>query len=69
LIRQAGDAHRDVLARIVNHAARPYAMTQWFKRGQDGIGQGESGLRLPHEWRGRKVRPSASRNCWCGKME
>lgn len=55
LIRQAGDAHRDVLARIVNHAARPYAMTQWFRRGQDGIGKGESGLRLPHEWRGREV--------------
>jgi hypothetical protein len=30
-------------------------MTQWFRRGQDGIGNGESGLRLPHEWRGREV--------------
>lgn len=50
------DAHRDVLARIVNHAARPHAMTQWFQRGQDGIGMGMSGRRLPYEWRARQVR-------------
>jgi hypothetical protein len=67
VIRVAGDAHRDFLARIVNQAARPYAMTQWFRRGQDGIGQGESGLRLPHEWRGRKVPAECFPNCWCGK--
>lgn len=53
--RGSGDAHRDFLARIVNQAARPNPMTQWFKRGQDGIGHGEPGRRLPHEWRGRNV--------------
>lgn len=55
LAPQAGDAHRDFLARVVNHAARPFAMTQWFRRGQDGVGRGEEGLRLPYEWRGREV--------------
>jgi len=50
------DAHRDFLARMVNHAARPHAMTQWFQRGQDGIGQGMAGQRLPYEWRARQVR-------------
>jgi len=53
--RNAGDAHRDFLARIVNQAARPHAMTQWFQRGQDGIGHGMAGLRLPYEWRLREV--------------
>jgi hypothetical protein len=53
--RDAGDAHRDFLARIVNQAARPHAMTQWFQRGQDGIGHGMAGLRLPYEWRAREV--------------
>jgi len=38
--RNPGDAHRDFLARMVNQAARPHAMAQWFRRGQDGIGQG-----------------------------
>jgi hypothetical protein len=50
------DAHRDCLARMVNQAARPHAMTQWFYRGQDGVGKGMSGLRLPYEWRSRQVR-------------
>lgn len=53
--RNAGDAHRDFLARIVNQAARPHPMTQWFKRGQDGMGKGEPGRRLPYEWRDREV--------------
>lgn len=53
--RNASDAHRDFLARTVNQAARPNPMTQWFKRGQDGVGQGEPGRRLPYEWRGREV--------------
>lgn len=55
VVRNASDAHRDFLARIVNQAARPNPMTQWFKRGQDGIGKGEPGRRLPYEWRGREV--------------
>ena len=49
------DAHRDCLARMVNQAARPHAMTQWFQRGQDGIGKGMTGLRLPYEWRSRNL--------------
>jgi hypothetical protein len=53
--RQPGGGHKDFLARIVNQAARPQPMTQWFTRGQDGIGHGEPGRRLPHEWRGRTV--------------
>ena len=47
------DAHRDCLTRMVNRAARPHAMTQWFQRGQDGVGKGMIGLRLPYEWRNR----------------
>jgi len=54
--RNASDAHRDFLASMVNQAARPHAMTQWFQRGQDGIGNGMTGLRLPYEWRSRQVR-------------
>lgn len=53
--RNASDAHRDFLASMVNQAARPHAMTQWFQRGQDGLGHGMAGLRLPYEWRAREV--------------
>lgn len=56
ITRHASDAHRDFLARMVNHAARPHAMAQWFQRGQDGAGQGMMSQRLPHEWRSRVVR-------------
>ena len=55
LIRNASDAHRDFLASMVNQAARPHPMTQWFQRGQDGLGQGMAGLRLPYEWRSRQL--------------
>lgn len=48
-------SHRDMLARIVNHAARPHPMTQWFRRGQSGVGEGGGGARIPHEWRGRQL--------------
>jgi hypothetical protein len=48
-------AHRDMLARIVNHAARPHPMTQWFRRDQSGIGEGAGGARLPYELRRRKL--------------
>ncbi len=58
LTRNAGDAHRDFLARLVNQAARPHAMTQWFLRGQDGVGKGMAGLRLPYEWRSRELAAS-----------
>jgi hypothetical protein len=56
IIKNPTDAHRDILARTVNQAARPHARTQWFKRGQDGVGNGLSGLRLPYEWRSRQLR-------------
>lgn len=51
--------HRDVLARLVNQAARPYPAVQWFQRGQSGQGIGLSGLRIPPEWRGRRLPPEA----------
>ncbi len=55
IARNPSDAHRDCLAHLVNQAARPHAMTQWFRRGQDGVGKGMTGLRLPYEWRARTV--------------
>lgn len=47
--------HRDVLARLVNQAARPHAAAQWFQRDQSGEGIGDGGLRIPPEWRGRRL--------------
>lgn len=66
--------HRDILARMVNHAARPYAMTQWFKRDQAGVGSGEAGARLPAEWRERTLPPEAFprllvRETWNSRLE
>ena len=68
------DAHRDFVARTVNQAARPHAMTQWFKRGQDGIGNGMMGLRLPYEWRSRQMRAEdfpelLVRESWNSRLE
>ena len=48
-------SHRDMLARIVNQAARPHAMAQWFHRDQSGAGEGAGGMRLPQEWRERQL--------------
>lgn len=68
------DAHRDVLARMVNQAARPHAMAQWFRRGQDGVGHGQEGMRLPYEWRAR-VLPASDfpellvREVWSSRLE
>ncbi len=68
------DAHRDVLARMVNQAARPHAMAQWFRRGQDGVGHGQEGVRLPYEWRAREL-PAADfpellvREVWNSRLE
>lgn len=59
LVSRASDAHRDVLARLVNQAAKPQPMAQWFTRGQEGAGQGQQGLRLPYEWRARSLPSSA----------
>lgn len=47
--------HRDVLARQVNAAARPYPLAQWFVRTPDGGGKGFKGLRLPAAFRGRTL--------------
>lgn len=47
--------HRALLARTVNLTARPYPRSQWFRRGQDGAGEGGGGLRVPYEWRKRRL--------------
>ncbi len=47
--------HRDVLARQVNHAARPYPAAQWFQRNPAGEGVGLAGLRLEPQWRDRQL--------------
>jgi len=74
LVSRASDAHRDVLARFVNQAAKPHPMTQWFTRGQDGVGHGQEGLRLPYEWRARVLPSSAFpellvRENWNSRLE
>lgn len=67
-------SHKDMLSRIVNHAARPHPMTQWFHRDQAGVGKGEGGARLPHEWRGRQLPAEAFpellvREDWNSRLE
>lgn len=47
--------HRDLLARYVNDAARPYPAAQWFVRGADGGATGLGGLRLPQALLGRTL--------------
>ena len=47
--------HRDVLARMVNQAARPNPAAQWFQRDQAGAGVGLSGLRIPFALQGRHL--------------
>ncbi len=66
--------HRDVLARMVNQAARPHPVAQWFQRDQAGEGRGLSGLRVPPEWRGRSLPPTAFpelllRESWNSRLE
>ncbi len=66
--------HRDVLARLVNQAARPHPVAQWFQRDQAGEGSGLSGLRVPHEWRGRTLPADAFpelllRESWNSRLE
>ena len=66
--------HRDMLARQVNLAARPNPAAQWFQRDQAGEGVGSSGLRIPHEWQGRRLPPEAFpellvRNTWNSRLE
>ncbi|HRH82504.1 MAG TPA: hypothetical protein PLW81_15810 [Thiobacillaceae bacterium] len=61
LASRAGDPraqpaqHREVLARFVNQAARPFPSAQWFRRTEDGGGVGQRGMRVPQEWLGRMV--------------
>jgi len=66
--------HRDVLARLINRAARPHPMAQWFQRGQTGEGVGFSGLRIPYEWQGRRLPAEAFpellvRETWNSRLE
>jgi hypothetical protein len=66
--------HRDVLARLVNQAARPHPSAQWFQRDQSGEGVGFAGLRIAPEWRWRHL-PSAAfpelllRESWNSRLE
>ena len=66
--------HRDVLARVVNQAARPAPAAQWFQRDPIGAGIGGRGLRVPPEWRGRQL-PAAAfpellvRDAWNSRLE
>lgn len=52
---KAGAAHRDTLARMVNHRARPQPAAQWFLRDAAGTGEGLEGLRLEPGWQGRRL--------------
>lgn len=66
--------HRDLLARYVNQAARPYPAAQWFRRQEDGGGLGQRGLRIPHEWQGRHLTAAAFpelllREHWNSRLE
>ncbi|MEW5769334.1 MAG: hypothetical protein AB1831_03110 [Pseudomonadota bacterium] len=70
----AATSHREMIARTVNHSARPHAMAQWFRRGQDGVGEGMGGIRLPHDWKSRRL-PAESfpemlvREKWNSRLE
>ena len=70
----AATRHRDVLARQVNHAARPYPAAQWFQRDPAGEGVGLGGLRIPPEWQQRRL-PAAGfpellvRESWNTRLE
>ncbi len=48
-------AHRDHLERLVNGAARPLPVAQWFERSPDGSGAGLSGLRVTAGLEGRTL--------------
>ncbi len=66
--------HRDVLARLVNLAARPYPAAQWFERRADGSGIGLGGLRLEPGWEGRRLGAEAFpellvKPCWPTTLE
>ncbi|MEW6678506.1 MAG: hypothetical protein AB1421_11350 [Pseudomonadota bacterium] len=70
----SSQSHRDILARMVNNTARPFPMTQWFRRGQSGVGEGAGGARIPHEWRERQLPPEAFptllvRENWNSRLE
>jgi hypothetical protein len=70
----AAQRHRDVLARQVNHAARPHAAAQWFQRDPAGAGGGLAGLRLEAPWRGRALPAAAfpellARETWSSRLE
>lgn len=65
---------KEVLARLVNNAARPYARGQWFKRRPDGSGEGLDGQRLEAGWQGRTLEAQAFpelmvREKWNSRLE
>lgn len=67
-------AHRDFLARFVNRAAHPHPLAQWFRRGQEGAGEGLDDVRLPREWRQRHLPAQAFpellvREAWNSRLE
>lgn len=69
-----GLSHREWLARQVNQAAGSEASAQWFQRDKAGEGVGLSGLRLPGEWRGRRLPAEAFpelllREIWNSRLE
>lgn len=47
--------HRDVLERLVNGAARPLPVAQWFERQSDGSGIGHEGMRIDKGMVGRRL--------------
>jgi hypothetical protein len=46
---------QDVLERLVNAAARPLPILQWFERQPDGSGIGHDGMRVTDELQGRRL--------------
>lgn len=66
--------HKEMLARMVNNAARPYARAQWFKRLPDGRGEGLEGCRMEPGWLGRTLDAEAFpelmlRESWNSRLE
>jgi hypothetical protein len=65
---------KEVLALIVNEAARPLPRAQWFKRDADGRGEGLAGQRLEAGWQGRRLDAAAFpellvRETWNNRLE
>jgi hypothetical protein len=48
-------SHIQLLERLINEAARPLPIAQWFERRKDGTGIGFAGLRVSEELLGREL--------------